>query len=99
MTDTATRVEHGQRYVGQRVRPIGDRRLVTGAGQYVDDVRLPGTLYAAFVRSPHAHAVIRGVDASAGLALPGVVAGYTGEDLPAIMQPQVAGAELLPGRE
>src|SRR5919202_406344 len=99
MTDTATRVEQGQRYVGRRVRRIGDRRLVTGAGQYVDDVRLPGTLHAAFVRSPHAHATIRGVDASAALALPSVAAVYTGEDLPAMMQPQVAGAELLPGRE
>ncbi|HET8627913.1 MAG TPA: molybdopterin cofactor-binding domain-containing protein [Thermomicrobiales bacterium] len=86
------------RYVGRSVRRVGDRRLVTGAGQYVDDVHLPGTLHAAFVRSPHGHALIRGVDASAALALPGVVAVYTGEDVARFLRPQVMQAELLPGR-
>jgi carbon-monoxide dehydrogenase large subunit len=87
------------RYVGRSVRRIGDRRLVTGAGRYVDDIRLPGMLHAALVRSPHAHALIRGIDASAAARLPGVVAVYTGEEVAAWTNPQVAGAELLPGRE
>ena len=87
------------RFVGQSVPRGGDRRLLIGAGRYVDDVRLPGTLHVAFVRSPHAHATIRGIDDAAALAHPGVVAVLTGEAVVAILQPQVvAGGELLPGR-
>ena len=58
--------------VGQRVRRREDPRLVTGQGQYVDDLRLPGALHATFVRSPWAHARITGIDASAARELDGV---------------------------
>src|SRR5207237_351080 len=61
------------RTVGASITRREDPRLVTGQGQYVDDVRLPGMLYLAAVRSPHAHAAIRHVDTSAALAQPGVV--------------------------
>jgi carbon-monoxide dehydrogenase large subunit len=58
-----------------------DPRFITGRGQYTDDVRLPGTLHAAFVRSPHAHARITSLDLAAAGSHPGVIAVYTGKDL------------------
>ena len=85
-------------YVGQSIPRAGDRRLLTGTGRYVDDVQVPGTAYAAFVRSPHAHARVVGIDTAAARALPGVLAVYVGADVASMMAPQVAEAELLPGR-
>ena len=70
-----------ERPIGARVRRKEDPRFLTGRGLYTDDVRLMGTVHAAFVRSPHAHARIRGIDVSAARATPGVVAVYTGKDL------------------
>jgi aerobic carbon-monoxide dehydrogenase large subunit len=64
-----------------------DRRLLTGQALFVDDVQLPGMLHVAFVRSAHAHAVLRAVDASAARARPGVMAVYTAEDLGDYNQP------------
>ncbi|HET9753286.1 MAG TPA: molybdopterin cofactor-binding domain-containing protein, partial [Myxococcales bacterium] len=66
---------------GKSIKRREDPRLITGKGNYVDDVRLPGTLHAAFVRSPHAHARIRGIDTAAAKKLKGVAAVYTGKDL------------------
>jgi len=63
------------------VRRREDPRLITGTGEFVDDLRVPGCLHAAFVRSPHAHARIRGIDASAALKMPGVAAVFTAADL------------------
>ena len=57
-----------------------DSRLITGRGRFSDDVSLPGQAYAAFVRSPHAHARILGIDAGEALVMPGVLAVLTGED-------------------
>src|SRR5205085_4807978 len=51
--------------VGTRARRIEDPRLLRGAGRYAGDIDLPGLLHAAFVRSPHAHALIRAIDATA----------------------------------
>src|SRR5438105_3177174 len=65
------------RYIGQPVRRIEDRPLLTGTGRFVDDLRFPGMLQAAFVRSPHAHADIRGIDTRAARALAGVQAVLT----------------------
>ncbi len=67
--------------VGQPVPRNEDPVLVRGEGRYTDDVSLEGQLYAAFVRSPHAHGVIRGIDVSQAEAMKGVVAIYRGEDL------------------
>ena len=64
-------------------RPIPrkeDARLVTGGGRFSDDFRLPGQVHAHLVRSPHAHARILSIDASAALAAPGVLAVLTGRD-------------------
>jgi carbon-monoxide dehydrogenase large subunit len=69
--------------VGARIQRKEDYRFLTGAGQYTDDLALPNQSYAAFVRSPHAHAKIRRIDASKAKALPGVLAVYTGEDIAA----------------
>ena len=66
---------------GAPVGRLEDVALLRGAGRFVDDIRLPGMLHAAFVRSPHAHAAIRGIDKSAALALAGVEAALTLEDL------------------
>src|SRR5438128_9916690 len=67
--------------IGQPVRRREDLRLLTGNGRYSDDVNVPGQAYAVMVRSPHAHAVIRRIDASAARAMPGVLAVLTGEDV------------------
>lgn len=68
-------------YIGQHLPRKEDYRLLTGRGRYVDDVEVPGALHACFVRSPHAHARILGIEASAAREMPGVVAVYTGADL------------------
>jgi len=66
--------------VGQPVPRTEDPRLLTGNGRYTDDFNLPFQAHAYFLRSPHAHAEIRGIDSSAAEAMPGVVAVLTGED-------------------
>ena len=67
--------------IGARVQRKEDYRFLTGAGQYTDDVALPGQTYAAFVRSPHAHAHLKKVDIEEAKKAPGVLAVYTGADL------------------
>src|SRR5215831_11686104 len=67
--------------IGEPVRRREDLRLVTGQGCYTDDQNLPGQAYAAMVRSPHAHAIIRSIDGQKALAVPGVIAVLTGDDL------------------
>ena len=66
---------------GQPVPRREDGELLRGKGRFIDDIRLPGMLEAAFVRSPFAHAAIRGIDKRAALAQPGVHAVYTLQDL------------------
>ena len=66
--------------IGKPVLRKEDARLLTGGGCYSDDVNLPGQAYTCFVRSPHAHARITRVDATAALATPGVIAVLTGRD-------------------
>jgi aerobic carbon-monoxide dehydrogenase large subunit len=73
-----------ERYTGASIKRSEDPRILTGAGRYVDDIKLPGMLHAAFVRSPLAHASVLSVDVSAARALPGVVAVLTGADLEAM---------------
>ena len=69
------------RYTGARVKRLEDPRLLRGRGRYVGDITLPGMLAAAFVRSPWAHARIRGVDTSAASVIPGVAAVVTAGDI------------------
>ncbi len=70
-----------ERLFGRSIKRREDPRLITGRGTYVDDVKLPGTTHAVFVRSPHAHARIRSIDAAEARRQPGVVAVFTGRDL------------------
>jgi len=67
--------------VGAAVRRREDQRFITGKGQYTDDINRPGQAYAYFIRSPHAHANVRSIDAAAALKSPGCIAVFTGEDL------------------
>jgi len=76
-----------QRFVGESVKRSEDFRILTGTGNYVDDIQLPGMLHAAFLRSPYAHALITNVDVSEARKLPGVVAVMSGADLQAILAP------------
>ena len=76
-----------ERYTGASIKRSEDPRILTGAGRYVDDIKLPGMLHAAFVRSPMAHALVLSVDVSAARELPGVVAVLTGADLETITVP------------
>src|SRR5439155_10774298 len=69
--------------IGQPVRRREDLRLLTGRGRYSDDVNLPGQAYAVMVRSPHAHAWVRGIDTAKARAMPGVLAVLTTEDVKA----------------
>src|SRR5262249_9930418 len=76
-----------ERYTGASIKRSEDQRILTGAGRYVDDIKLPGMLHAAFVRSPLAHARVVSVDVSAARALPGVAAVLTGAELETITVP------------
>ena len=76
-----------ERYIGASIKRSEDPRILTGRGRYVDDIKLPRMLHAAFVRSPMAHARLLSVDVSAARELPGVVAVLTGADLEAMTVP------------
>jgi aerobic carbon-monoxide dehydrogenase large subunit len=69
------------RLVGQSVERVEDEALLRGQGRFVDDLRIPGTLHCAFVRSPYAHAKVVGIDASTAVTMPGIVAIWTSADL------------------
>lgn len=75
------------RWFGAPVRRNEDERFLTGRGTYVDDINPPGSLHAAVLRSPVAHARITTIDASAALAIPGVIAVWTWEDLGDLWRP------------
>ena len=87
----------GERFTGARVTRSEDTRILTGRGRYVDDVRLPGMLHAAYVRSTLAHARITGVDVEAARSAPGVVAVFTGEEVEALLKPGPVGIQALVG--
>jgi carbon-monoxide dehydrogenase large subunit len=80
----------GAKHFGARVARLEDPTLLTGRGRFVDDMRLAGALHACFVRSPHAHAAIRSIDAAAARAMPGVHAVLTADDLP----PRMANGQI-----
>jgi aerobic carbon-monoxide dehydrogenase large subunit len=71
--------------IGSRITRLEDAALLRGRGRFIDDIVVPGVLHAAFVRSPHAHAAIRGISTAAALDLPGVHAVLTLDDLAAAM--------------
>ena len=83
---TAT-IDETTTLVGQPVRRVEDARLITGDAKYLDDLQLPHMAHVAIMRSPYAHARIKGIDTTQAQAHPGVIAVYTGADfadLPAL---------------
>jgi len=78
----------GASQFGARVTRLEDPALLTGRGRFVDDLKLPGTLHACFVRSVHAHARLRAIDVSTALAMDGVVAVLSAAGLPEPMRSQ-----------
>jgi len=80
--------------VGARVPRVEDARLLSGQGRYVADLARPGLLHVAFLRSPHAHARLRRIDASRARALPGVVACLTGDELATQIRPVQAESRM-----
>ena len=83
------------RIFGSAIRRREDPRLITGSALYTDDITLPGMVYAAMLRSPHAHAKITSIDTSKAASATGVLAVYTGVDIEGQLQP-VPCAWLLP---
>jgi carbon-monoxide dehydrogenase large subunit len=67
--------------IGRPLLRKEDRRFLTGNGRFLDDIVVPSALHATFVRSPHAHARIVSIDATAAIAMPGVIAVVTGRDV------------------
>ncbi len=74
-------------HVGQSLRRKEDPRLITGRGRYADDISLPGTLWATFVRSPEAHAKIASIDVSTAIERHGVAAVFTNADMADLAAP------------
>ncbi len=81
MTDMSQPSQVPDSLIGRSIKRREDQRFLTGSGQYTDDVVLPGQTHGVFVRSPYAHARIRGIDLSKAKAAPGVVDVITGADL------------------
>ena len=81
-------------WVGQSVERVEDAALLTGLGRFIDDLGVrPGALHAAILRSPHAHALITGIDIEAARALPGVAAVITGAEIAAITTHLISGVK------
>ncbi|MGJ4950291.1 xanthine dehydrogenase family protein molybdopterin-binding subunit [Bradyrhizobium sp. HKCCYLS20291] len=87
MTAPLTALDRPNSYIGRSVPRPNAKRLLAGRGRYVTDIRLPRMLHAAFLRSPHAHARIIGIDLDAARAQEGVHLVATGADLASICSP------------
>lgn len=82
--------------IGERVKRKETLRFVTGTGRYVDDVSIPGTLYAAFVRSGCAHAKIKNINIEQARSMPGVHAVITGKEIEGALKPlRIGGSPLM----
>jgi carbon-monoxide dehydrogenase large subunit len=87
--------------IGAEVKRKEDPRLLNGRGAYVGDMKLAGMQYVAFVRSPYPHARVGTIDATDALAIPGVTAVITGQELAKLCGPMPlgAGGEGAAGRD
>ena len=92
-----TALDRPNSYIGRSVPRPNLQRLTQGRGQYVSDVTLPRMAHVAFVRSPHAHARIKSIDADAAKKAPGVIAVVTGAELAKVMTPWVGVLTHLKG--
>ena len=86
------------RFIGRSLPRREDRRLLTGSGQFIADLTLPGQLHAIFVRSQVAHGHIRSVDTAAAAAMPGVRRVLTGADLLQLAPTVGAGPWSMPSK-
>ena len=94
-SDPGLQQAHPQQHLGHSAPRHEDAALLTGRGRFGDDLGTPpGTLHAAVLRSPHAHARLLAVDTAAALALPGVHAVLTGQDVQRWQQPFVVGVKV-----
>jgi 2-furoyl-CoA dehydrogenase large subunit len=82
------------RYIARKRRTKEDRRFIAGAGRFAADISLPGMLHVALVASPHAFARIVSIDARSALALPGVKAVVTGDELARATDPMMSGLDI-----
>src|SRR4051812_9203526 len=90
-------MNNAARFIGQSVARKEDRRLLTGRGRYVDDIQLPGTLHAVFVRSPIARGRIVGIDVASARSAPGVRAVLTAADINPIVLDMRSTIEIFGG--
>jgi carbon-monoxide dehydrogenase large subunit len=85
-SETLSALDRPNSYIGKTVpRPNLDR-LMQGRGLYVSDIELPRMAHVVFLRSPHAHAKINGIDASVAKRMPGVIAVVSGNELSTVMK-------------
>ncbi len=89
----------GQFGIGQAVRRKEDVRFITGTGRYTDDINRVGQAFAHFLRSPHAHAVIRGIDVAQARAAAGVLGVYTAADVAAAGLGVIKAAPMVKNRD
>jgi carbon-monoxide dehydrogenase large subunit len=87
-----------KKHVGRPIRRVEDPRLLQGKAAYVDDIRLPGMLHAAILRSPHAHASIGSIRSDAAAALPGVKGVFSGVDVNAHVS-MITSPEVMPSQK
>src|SRR5579884_3992945 len=85
--------------IGQPVRRREDRRFLTGAGHFTDDIDRPGQVYAAILRSPYAHARIRAIDTASAQRMPGVLGVFTIADLDADGIAEIPCQVKVPGKD
>src|SRR6201990_2934859 len=96
-SETLSVLDRPNSYIGKVVPRPNLERLMQGRGLYVSDMELPRMAHVAFLRSPHAHAKIIGIDAAAAKRMPGVIAIVTGEELAAVITPWVGVLSHLKG--
>src|SRR5215472_3946912 len=97
-SNDATSVDQGRGgnrpWIGRSIERVEDAALLSGRGRFIDDLGVPpGTLHAAILRSPHAHADIVAIDADAARRLPGIAAVLTGEQVKLITASLVVGVK------
>src|SRR2546421_8818051 len=95
--DTLSVLDRPNSYIGKTVPRPNLERLLQGRGLYVSDIELPRMAHVVFLRSPHAHAKIVGIDAAAAKRMPGVIAVVTGQELAAVITPWVGVLSHLKG--